>query len=93
MSSGTYCMAPAQLESHMMSLSNSKGNAETKRFLRTLKEEFLWLEEFASLDEAHEKVAAWLSFYNTGYLHSALGYKSPQEYDRLYQEENLKNAA
>jgi hypothetical protein len=29
---------------------NPKGNAETRRFMRTLKEERLWLEEFAGLD-------------------------------------------
>ena len=44
--------------------------------MRTLKEELLWLEEFAGLDEAREKLSAWIDFYNNRYLHSALGYKS-----------------
>jgi len=61
--------------------------------MRTLKEELLWLEELAELDEAQEKLSAWIDFYNTDYLHSALGYKSPQEYERLYQEKNLGKAA
>jgi putative transposase len=75
------------------SFNNPKGNAETERFLRTLKEGLLWLEEFASLEEAHEKLSAWLSFYNTSYLHSALGYKSPVEYEQIFRETNLWNAA
>jgi putative transposase len=37
---------------------NPKGNAETERFMRTMKEELLWLEEFAGLEEAHEKLSA-----------------------------------
>jgi putative transposase len=61
--------------------------------MRTLKEELLWLEEFASLDEAQDKLSAWIDFYNSYYLHSALGYRSPQEYERLYQAENLGKAA
>jgi hypothetical protein len=35
-----------------------------ERFMRTLKEELLWLEEFAGLDEAHEKLSAWNECYN-----------------------------
>jgi transposase InsO family protein len=85
--------ATLDIEQIFTSFNNPKGNAETERFMRTLKEELLWLEEFTSLDEAHQKVAAWLSFYNTSYLHSALGYKSPQEYERLYQAKNLGKAA
>jgi len=64
-----------------------------ERFMRTLKEELLWLEEFAGLDEAQDKLSVWIDFYNKRYLHSALGYKSPMEYEHLYQEEDLGKAA
>ena len=53
--------------------------------MRTLKEELLWLEEFAGLDEAYDKISVWIDFYNKRYLHSALGYKSPVEYEQIYQ--------
>jgi transposase InsO family protein len=49
--------------------------------------------EFAGLDEAREKLSAWIDFYNKDYLHLALGYKSPQEYERLFQETSLEKAA
>ena len=48
----------------MSGLSNIGANAETERFMRTLKEELLWLEEFAGLEEARNKVSAWIDFYN-----------------------------
>jgi len=51
------------------------------------------LEEFAGLDEAHEKLSAWFAYYNNRYLHSALGYMSPKEFERRYQEANLEKAA
>jgi len=81
------------IEQIFTSHNNPKGNAETEQFMRTLNEELLWLEEFAGLDEAHEKLPVWIDFYNHRYLHSALGYKSPMEYEQLYQEENLGKAA
>ncbi len=94
-SSGSFLKLTAilDIEQIFTSYNNPKGNAETERFMRTLKEELLWLEEFAGLDEAHEKLSTWIDFYNHRYLHSALGYKSPQEYERLYQETNLEKAA
>jgi transposase InsO family protein len=94
-SSGSFLKLTAilDIEQIFTSYNNPKGNAETERFMRTLKEELLWLEEFAGLDEAHEKLSVWIDFYNHRYLHSALGYKSPMEYEQLYLEENLKNAA
>lgn len=32
-----------------------------------------------------------MSFYNYSYLHSALGKKSPQEYEQLYLEKEFKS--
>lgn len=85
--------ATLDIEQIFTSFNNPKGNAETERFMRTLKEELLWLEEFAGLEAARDKLSAWIEFYNKEYLHSALGYKSPQEYELLYQETNLERAA
>lgn len=85
--------ATLDIEQIFTSFNNPKGNAETERFMRSLKEELLWLEEFAGLDEARERLSIWIDFYNKRYLHSALGYRSPEEYERLYQAENLGIAA
>jgi putative transposase len=55
------------------SYSNPKGNADTERFLRTLKEELVWLREWTSPAAFFEALAHWLANYNASYLHSALG--------------------
>jgi transposase InsO family protein len=52
---------------------NPKGNADTERFLRTLKEELVWLRPAAFF----EAIDRWLADYNASYLHSALGYRAP----------------
>lgn len=60
------------------SYNNPKGNADTERMIRTAKEELFWLHEW----ESHEQLkwrAAWVEDYNNNYLHSALGYKTPNE--------------
>ena len=50
------------------------------------------MEEFAGRDEAQDKLSVWIDFYNQRYLHSALGSRSPMEYEQLYQEEDLGRA-
>ena len=59
------------------SYSNPKGNADTERFLRTLKEELVWLHEWTSPAAFFEALDRWLVDYNASYLHSALGYRAP----------------
>ncbi len=43
-----------------------------------------WLEEFASFSEAKEKIGPWMEQdYNQEYPHSALGYRSPVEFEAM----------
>ena len=67
------------------SYNNPKGNADTERFMRTLKEELLWLREWTSALELERALAAWVHWYNTRYLHSALGYRTPCQVEQKYQ--------
>jgi len=60
------------------SYSNPKGNADTERFLRTLKEELVWLREWTSPGAFFSALDRWLAEYNATYLHSALGYRAPK---------------
>jgi len=39
---------------------NPKGNADTERLMRTLKEELLWLREWTSSLELERALAAWV---------------------------------
>ena len=72
------------------SYDNPKGNADTERVMRTIKEELLWLEEFEKLNEAEEKIANWISWYNRQYLHSSLDYMSPEEFLKKWEAQELK---
>ncbi|KAF3362490.1 hypothetical protein PHSC3_000963 [Chlamydiales bacterium STE3] len=51
-----------------------KGNAESKRRMRTFKEECLWLWEWTSLEQLQQALNERISFYNKDYPHSTLGY-------------------
>ena len=59
------------------SYNNPKGNADTERMMRTIKEEVIWVNEFESFDEAKEKIKEFIEFYNNRYPHSSIGYKTP----------------
>lgn len=74
---------------------NPKGNADTERMMRTIKEEIIWLNEFSSLEEAKEKIGHWIEVdYNKFYVHSGLGYMSPGEFEQQHERQNsLKEAA
>jgi putative transposase len=63
---------------------NPKGNADTARCIRTLKEECLWLKEWTCPSTLITALEAWITTYNEHYLHSALSYKSPGQFERDY---------
>ena len=68
------------------SYNNPKGNAETERMIRTIKEEVIWVHEFESLEEAKGRIKEFIEFYNREYPHSAIGYKSPSMCFREWME-------
>ena len=67
------------------SYGNPKGNADTERVFRTMKEELLWLREWSSPFELTEALDEWIEYYNRFYLHSALGYRSPIKFEQEYK--------
>jgi len=68
------------------SYNNPKGNADTERMMRTLKEELLWLREWTNLVEVEQALGVWIEWYNHHYFHSALDYKTPSQWERDYQQ-------
>jgi transposase InsO family protein len=66
------------------SYGNPKGNADTERVFRTMKEELLWLREWHSPFELAKALGRWIETYNRSYLHSSLGYKSPEKFEEEY---------
>lgn len=63
------------------SYNNPKGNADTERVIRTIKEECLWLQEWTSHHQLTAALESWIEYYNRQYLHSTLGYKAPQQFE------------
>jgi transposase InsO family protein len=64
------------------SYNNPKGNADTERVIRTMKEELLWLKEWTSPNQLTRELSLWVESYNQDYLHSALGYKTPNWFEK-----------
>jgi transposase InsO family protein len=80
-----------EIEQIFTSYNNPKGNADTERMMRTVKE--VWLNEFFSFQEAKEKIDEWLRIeYNKLYVHSTLGYKSPEEFEAIYCRDEIRKA-
>ena len=52
-------------------------NGVVERFIRTLKEECLYLNEFETLEEAREVIGAFIERYNRGWLLQRHGYLTP----------------
>jgi len=55
------------------------GNAVVERFIRTLKEELIWLQDWESADELRVAITRWLAHYNAHRPHQSLDWQSPNE--------------
>ena len=66
------------------SYGNPKGNADTERVMRTIKEELVWLNEWTSPDLFFKAFNKWILYYNNEYLHSSLGYLTPKRFEENY---------
>lgn len=63
-------------------------NAKAESLFASLKKEEVHLEEYGSLQEAEASVARYIDdYYNPRRLHSALGYRSPSEFEATLKEE------
>lgn len=66
------------------SYNNPKGNADTERLMRTIKEELIWLRQWRHPFELSAEVGRWIEEYNESYLHSALDYRTPNQTAETY---------
>jgi len=76
------------------SYNNPKGNADTERVMRTLKEEFFWQKDWDNVFELTEKFKKFVANdYNEQYPHSTLKYLSPNEFTRRWAKKRATDAA
>ena len=79
----------ALLAEHSIAISMSRkatpnDNAKAESFMKTLKYEEVYLFEYADFAEAYQRIEQFLErVYNEKRLHSALGYRPPNEYEQL----------
>ena len=62
---------------------NPYDNAKCERFMKTLKQEEIRCSEYRDLEDLRANLTVFFHrYYNATRLHSALGYKSPDEFER-----------
>ena len=59
-------------------------NAYVERVIRTVKEEEIWPNVYDSLSEARAAIETYMNYYNDERIHSALGYRTPNEVAAVY---------
>lgn len=69
------------------SYNNPKGNADTERVMRTIKEDLVWPYDWVSVDEFQQALASWIVKYNTDFPHSAISYRTPQQFEDILKSE------
>jgi transposase InsO family protein len=59
-----------------------EGNGCAERFIRTLKENLLWVRTFKTIEELRQALLAFRETYNTTWLIERHGFLSPADYRR-----------
>jgi putative transposase len=66
---------------------NPYDNARCESFLKTLKQEEIYCREYLDLDDLRTHSSAFIDdYYNCKRLHSALGYRSPDTFERAIKD-------
>lgn len=73
----------------MSSPGNPFENAKAESFMKTLKTEELNARSFIGIEDARIRIDDFIdNIYNTERLHSALGYRSPMEFEAAFAQNN-----
>jgi transposase InsO family protein len=73
---------------------NPYDNASCESFMKTVKREEIYANEYGDLDHLRENIAAFIdSYYNRVRLHSALGYRPPEEFEQAANPATISQGA
>jgi hypothetical protein len=68
---------------------NPYDNARCESFLKTLKQEEIYVREYGTLEQLQANVEEFIEqYYNRLRLHSALGYRPPEEFEQQVERQN-----
>jgi transposase InsO family protein len=71
-----------QIAASMSRVANPYDNAKAESFMKTLKAEEVNAKTYATIEDARRQIGAFIeTVYNVDRLHSALGYKTPAEFE------------
>ena len=63
---------------------NPYDNAKAESFMKTLKREEIYANDYLDLDHLRRNIESFIEhYYNRCRLHSALGYRPPEEFERI----------
>lgn len=68
------------IEQIFTSFNNPKGNADTERVIRTIKEGLVWPYDWVNPIKFEVKLKQWINQYNTDFPHMSLGWKTPAQF-------------
>ncbi len=72
--------------------SNPKGNSDTERVMRTIKEDLVWCYDWDNPFNFEVRLGQWISDYNTDYPHQSLNNLTPtQFYEQFLSKNNEPN--
>jgi len=84
-----YMSADFQAELRFLGITSSpafvrapEGNGIAERFIRTLKEQLLWVRTFHTVEELRHALQAWVVTYNTQWLVERHGFRTPMQVRR-----------
>jgi transposase InsO family protein len=76
-------LAASQMVPSMSRPANPYDNAACESFMKTLKQEEIYCNQYADFDELSQHLEEFLgAYYNRLRMHSALGYRSPEDFER-----------
>ena len=70
------------------SYNNPKGNADTERVIRTLKEDLIWPREWSGYQQLENALKRWVKNYNEDFPYSSIDYLKPAQYKQKHLTQN-----
>lgn len=82
-----------QIQLSMSRAGNPYDNASCESFIKTLKQEEIYCHEYRDMEDLREHSEEFIEgYYNGVRLHSALGYRSPEEFEQEQQQQQQERA-